>query len=119
MNFSSMAGAETPQPVGSELFEGVHEGGEGDATRFIRFSRNWGHDLHCVRQGLVTFADAGEFFRGWVYLHMKPAWPEERITYEMKKIALLDVAKYGPFKMSAADPASAQPAELCCVKDRV
>lgn len=78
------------------LSETVHEGGDGDMTRFSQFTRVAGLFVHAVRRGELTEQEALEKTIGWMESHMVPPWPMPRALKEFNAILRRDVSAHGP-----------------------
>jgi hypothetical protein len=79
------------------LTEEVHEGGDGDTTRWSQFSRVAGMFISSVRRGEVTEQEALERTIGWMDSHMVPPWPMPRAIKEFNAILRKDLHAHGPF----------------------
>jgi len=78
------------------LLDTVHEGGDGDMTRWSQFSRVAGMFISSVRRNELTEQEALERTIGWVDTHMVPPWPLPRSIKEFNAIFRKDITAHGP-----------------------
>lgn len=78
------------------LSEEVHEGGDGDMTRWSQFSRVAGMFITAVRRGELTEQEALERTIGWMDAKMLPPWPLPRAIKEFNAIFRKDLHSHGP-----------------------
>jgi hypothetical protein len=89
------AGFQTERPA-LRLTDTVHEGGDGDMTRFSQFTRVAGVFIHAARRGEITEQEALEKTIGWMEVNMSPAWPMPRAVKEFNGLLRKDIGAHGP-----------------------
>lgn len=95
MDFSAGAGVDL-HGLATALVGTVHEGGEGDATRWSTFNKVAGHYIHCARRGEMTVEEARDRVYGWMIGGgMEPAWPDAKFTTEWTALLNKDLAGKG------------------------
>jgi len=77
------------------LDEKVHQGGEGQSTRWATFSRVAGYYISLVRKGDYTMDQAKELTRTWMELNMVPPWDPATFQAEFAGLANKDRAEKG------------------------
>ncbi|CAG7667811.1 unnamed protein product [Allacma fusca] len=86
------------------MIQKVHEGGNGEQTRFNHITAIIGFWLRRWHQGLVTEAVAMEEIRSFNLANMIPPWPDDRVRQTINGLWKIHVQKYGePKKMTTKE----------------
>lgn len=88
------------------LAEDVHEGGEGEKTRFATLGRIIGGLIGTARRGAITLQEAQDQAYAWMQVHMHPPYSELQFKQHWHRILERDTRANG------ALPAAAAQAEL-------
>lgn len=73
----------------------VHEGGKDGITRFEAISTVMGYVIRRYHEGLIDQQEAWDEVWGYNLTCLRPAWPEERVRGEMKRLWEKHCRKYG------------------------
>lgn len=72
-----------------------------ELTRFDGAGVAIGHFLRQIREGRMTLDQAWEAAKAWNAATMQPPWPEDRLRIDFDRLASIDAAANGPFKVPA------------------
>jgi hypothetical protein len=103
LNFSAFKAAKgdlagDKPDIAETLNSDIAEGGEQDRNRWSEYSRVAGLHIHQARQNIITLEKAAELTQTWAEVHMKPAWPLERLNREWRGVLEADIRNHGPMQ---------------------
>lgn len=93
---------ETLSETDKALMEDISADGEGDSTRFARFSQVAGYFVAMARRDKGTLADALAETIGWMHAKMSPPWSDAKAEKEFYAIANCDLRAKGALPVPEA-----------------
>lgn len=94
------------------LTQDIHEGGEGDKTRWSNFNVAAGLHIFEARTGRITLDQAKAATVAWMETHMVPPWPMQRFNTEWNALVEKDLREKGPIEKPKLVPAVAQSTQV-------